>query len=400
MKMKKVNRVPLVVLVVSASILVITFMAVFLGGCSNSVTNQGPEDSIPFFALIPRTGSVIEAYLNYWDVADGKVVKTDKVVYTIPILPPITSTTDKAIKAQNFYNEDHRYSPVYWDGSSTLILPSFYQPTASVYERTEVWNLVKITGRSTGLGTTLSVFGKDVEMLAVPDEKSGDYRRYLVKLWDGKEYVEKELNLNYTVPGTNYKPLYPLAVANSEDKLYILVCGQFNPETGLDLFLCTVDKATWTLQWKKIDVKKEAGLSVGNPPYTTNTIYFDGSFYLPCSCYCDTAAKVGIGKLTCDRWDVNIPEQFTPKFSEEFSQFISTPLPSVLGSYENYVIFEKRSDLESYIFAIDRVGEIASVMHLTYDDGNVEILNKDGKVLSKASLGQDVSFVFPKPNEE
>lgn len=63
--MKKVNSVPLVVLVVSASILVITFVALSLGGCSNSVTDQGLEDSIPFFGLIPRTWSVMEAYINY-----------------------------------------------------------------------------------------------------------------------------------------------------------------------------------------------------------------------------------------------------------------------------------------------------------------------------------------------
>jgi len=38
----------------------------------------------------------------------------------------------------------------------------------------------------------------------------------------------------------------------------------------------------------------------------------------------------------------------------------------------------------------------ASVIQLTYDDGNVEILNEDGKVLSKASLGQGASLMFPK----
>jgi len=55
-----------------------------------------------------------------------------------------------------------------------------------------------------------------------------------------------------------------------------------------------------------------------------------------------------------------------------------------------------RSDLGGYIFAIDRVGAAASVIQLTYDDGNVEILNEDGKVLSKASLGQGASLMFPK----
>jgi len=52
--------------------------------------------------------------------------------------------------------------------------------------------------------------------------------------------------------------------------------------------------------------------------------------------------------------------------------------------------------LGGYIFAIDRVGAAASVIQLTYDDGNVEILNEDVKVLSKASLGQGASLMFPK----
>jgi len=37
---------------------------------------------------------------------------------------------------------------------------------------TKALSLVQITGRSAGLGTTLSIFGKDVEMLRVLDEES------------------------------------------------------------------------------------------------------------------------------------------------------------------------------------------------------------------------------------
>jgi len=62
----------------------------------------------------------MEAYLHYWDVAHGKVVKTDKVVYSASVLPPITSATDM----------------------------------------TEALSLVQITGRSAGLGTTLSILEK------------------------------------------------------------------------------------------------------------------------------------------------------------------------------------------------------------------------------------------------
>jgi len=69
---------------------------------------------------------------HYWDVAHGKVVKTDKVVCSAPVLPPITSATNM----------------------------------------TKAFSLVQITGGLAGLGKTLSIFGKDVEMLRVLDEKS------------------------------------------------------------------------------------------------------------------------------------------------------------------------------------------------------------------------------------
>jgi len=52
--------------------------------------------------------------------------------------------------------------------------------------------------------------------------------------------------------------------------------------------------------------------------------------------------------------------------------------------------------LGGYIFAIDGVRAAASGIQLTYDDGNVEILNEDGKVFYKASLGQGASLMFPK----
>lgn len=99
---------------------------------SDSVIDQGLEGSSPFFGLASRTWSVMEAYLHYWDVAHGKVVKTDKVVCSAPVLPPITSATNM----------------------------------------TKAFSLVQITGGLAGLGKTLSIFGKDVEMLRVLDEKS------------------------------------------------------------------------------------------------------------------------------------------------------------------------------------------------------------------------------------
>ncbi len=71
-----------------------------------------------------------------------------------------------------------------------------------------------------------------------------------------------------------------------------------------------------------------------------------------------------------------------PKSSEEVLKFAS-----------NFFAFLY---LEGYIFAIDGVRVAASGIQLTYDDGNVEILNEDWKVFSKASLGQGAQLMLPK----
>jgi len=57
---------------------------------------------------------------------------------------------------------------VFYIIDSASVLP----PITSATDMTEALSLVQITGRSAGLGTTLSIFGKDVEMLRVLDEKS------------------------------------------------------------------------------------------------------------------------------------------------------------------------------------------------------------------------------------
>ena len=49
---------------------------------------------------------------------------------------------------------------------------------------------------------------------------------------------------------------------------------------------------------------------------------------------------------------------------------------------------------------INENGEAAGVMHLTYENGNLETLDKDGNILSKIILGENSSFAFPKSNGE
>lgn len=373
---------------ITVLVLVVFLVSTSLLGC-NKTSIKVPENSIPFFAIITNSDSNKVAYLSYWNLTNGKITKTDKIVYTVSPFPP---PTDKANMAVAFYGDSFGYGPVYWNGKDVLILPSFFQSSVNLYNHTEILSIVDITGQPDGLGTPLSMFGKDVEMIRITNEKAGDYR-YTVKLWNGKEYIEKELDLNYIFSDTNYKTGYPIAIDNEETKLNILVCGGYNPRTGMDLFLCTVDKKDWTTKWSKISVNEDAHLSPSNPPLPSNSIYFDGSFYLPAGC-CIVGAKVDIDTLICSEWKVKLPPNLFPKASNEEGPI----LHHYLGSYNDMIIIQKNSVKDCYIYLINENGEAAGVMHLTYENGNLETLDKDGNILSKIILGENSSLVFPKPN--
>jgi len=406
-------------------ILIVFIVNTFLIGCRNTTSIRVPDQSIPFLTLAPdnANGEIIKkAILNFWDLRNGRIIKTDKFIYTV--IP----TTD--IKSeQAFYEDPNGDRPLYWDGKDCIILPWFFKSATNLYKRTETISEVPKVGK--GLqNLTRVIFGKDVEMVRIPTGDNHDYK-YTVKLWDGEKYIEKELNLNYEFQDTNSQPSYPVAIGNDETNLNILVSGGYNPQTGMDLFLCTVDKKAeppssemyplkglflctvdkkdWTSKWYKISVENDAGIGPSNPPFSSNSIYFDGSFYLPSGC-CGIA-KVDIKECTC-----SVSKELKEILSylkmnvlpaaseEEFARDIS-----IAGSYEDILLLNISISLISgqseYICAI-RNGELLGIIHIGGEvikngsimvkEKNVDVMDKTSKIISNSSFDKDVFIVFPR----
>jgi len=356
-------------------ILVVFVISTTLLGCGKTT-----DQSIPFLTLVPDNAngeSIKKAILNFWDLKNGNIIKTDKVIYTV------TQTTDMKSEQATYedYNGDR---PLYWDGKDCIILPSFFKSVTNLYKRTETISEVPKVGE--GLQSlTRVIFGKDIEMVRIPTGNSRDYK-YTVKLWDGEKYIEKELNLNYEFQDTNSQPSYPVAIGNDETNLNILVSGGYNPQTGIDLFLCTVDKKDWTSKWYKISVEEDAGIGPSNLPDCGNTIYLNGSFYIGGG----YVTKVDIEKLTCKKWK-NITA-FKP--SEEDIAYGT----SILGSFNDMIIVQfivgRAIGTKRYICSFDKNGEVLGVMHLI--NGNVDVMDKDGNVLSNTTLDENSSIIFPR----
>jgi len=373
-------------------VLAIFVVSTSLTGCRRATSNRVPDQSIPFLTLVPESvssESIKKAILNFWDLKNGKIVKTDKVIYTVA--PSIDIISEQA--SYENYNGDR---PLYWDGKDCIILPSFFKSVTNLYKRTETISEVPKVGK--GLQSlTRVIFGKDVEMVRIPTGNSRDYK-YTVKLWDGEKYIEKELSLNYN---QDVNSSYPIAIGNDGDELNILVSGGYNPQTGMDMFLCTVNKKDWTNKWYKISVEDDARLGPSNPPNCSNSIYFSGNFYVPSSC-CSIAAEIDTKKLTCSMWKKALPSKFEIKPNEEDLGYTT----SILGSSNDMIIVQDAvfravlkgsgDEDERYICSFDKNGEVLGAMHLI--NGKVDVMDKDGNVLSSTTLNKNSSLIFPKMN--
>ncbi len=362
-------------------ILVVFVVSTSLIGCRNTTSIRVPDQSIPFLILVPETvngENVKKAILNFWDLKNGKIIKTDKVIYTVA--PSIDIISEQA--SYKNYNGDR---PLYWDGKDCIILPSFFKSVTNLYKRTETISEVLKVGK--GLQSlTRVIFGKDVEMVRIPTGDNHDYK-YTVKLWDGEKYIEKELNLNYEFQDTNSQPSSPVAIDNDGTNLNILVSGGYNPQTGMDLFLCTVDIEMWTSKWHKISVEEDTGIGPNKPPNCSNSVYFNGSFYVPSGCC--SVAKVDTKELICKKWK----KITTSKPSEEDIAYGT----SILGSFKDMIIVQftvlRAIGTKRYISVFkneERVGMIYLV------NGNVNVMDKDGNILSNATLNENSSIIFPR----
>ena len=66
--------------------LVVFIVSTSLAGCGRETSIRVPDQSIPFLTLVPDNAnneSIKKAILNFWDLKNGKIIKTDKVIYTV-----------------------------------------------------------------------------------------------------------------------------------------------------------------------------------------------------------------------------------------------------------------------------------------------------------------------------
>lgn len=353
---------------ITSIVLAVCFVGVFLTGCNKTSRIETPEESIPFLTLAHGENGSVDAQLGFWDLKKGTVVSTGKTIYSAASDSTATSSTIE-------------YSPLYWDGRDSIILPENFRISAPQYKNAEV---VSPEG--------MIVFGDKVEILRIPTSDKQVYT-YTAKLWNGEKYTERELDLQNAELGT----AYAIAVDSTDSELCVLVCGGYNAQTGIELFLCTVDKDSWTSKWSRVTFEGATAVSIGNPPMPFNSVFFDGDFYVPSGC-CDSAT-ISTRDLMCrvDNKLSEVKKNLMPPVSQDE---VSARPTSILGSYNGILVVgytvPSAKDSEQYICALKNGEELLSTIHIK--GTKLEVMDKDGNILSRMTLDPSSSLVFPKVN--
>ncbi len=341
-----------------------------------NVGNVISEDSIPFLVFKTAAGSEIKAYLNYWDLQNGKIISTGKVVYSIPPAPYLVPVENWAF-------------PLSWDGDSYMILPETAKVIMSIYQKMEKIDV--------SVGSSPKLFGNNLIMIKLTEENDG-YFHYLIKIWNGEQYVEKEMHFTSVVKGldgTKYSVTdygRPVAVYNDGYNINVLISYSLPAKPSLleiKLLLYTWNINSEKGIWHTIFIEEGAGPTPSSPIDTNYVLSIDNKFY--CQAGWSGLQLVDIKNYSCKL------EESIMKFKKYL--FPSAPYGKILvsetfalGLYNDIKIIGIEDD---YICAIKNNNIIGILVRR---ENSIQVMDADKKVISEFLIKDSARLKFPNVN--
>ena len=333
------------------------------------------EDFIPFLVFKTVADSEIKAYLNYWDLQNGEIISTGKVVYSVPPAPYLVPIENWAF-------------PLSWDGDSYMILPGTAKVIMSIYKEME-----KI---GVSVGSSPKLFGNNLIMIKLTNKNDG-YFHYLIKIWDGEQYVEKEMQFTSVVKGldgTKYSVVdygHPVVVYNDGDNINVLISYSLPAKPSLleiKLLLYTWNINSEKGVWHNIFIEEGAGPTPSSPIDTNYVLSTDNKFY--CQAGWSGLQLVDIKNYSCKL------EESIMKFKKYL--FPSAPYGKILvsetfalGLYNDIKII----GIEDYICAIKN-NNIIGILVRT--ENSIQVMDADKKVISEFLIKDSTRLKFPNVN--
>ncbi len=343
-----------------------------------SIENAGnivSEEFIPFLVFKTDNGSEIKAYLNYWDLQSGEIVSTGKVIYSIPPAPYLMPVENWAY-------------PLSWDGESYIILPGTAKSIMSIYRRVEK---IDVSDESSP-----KLYGNNIIMIKLTDGNDG-YFHYLIKIWNGEQYIEKEMHFTSVakgLDGTEYSVVdygHPVAIYDDGDNINVLISYSLPAkpsllEIKLLLYIWNINSEKGV--WHTIFIEEGAGPTPSSPIDTNYVLSTDNRFYYQ-------AGWSGLQFVDIKSYSCKLEESIM-KFKKYL--FPSDPYGKILvsetfalGLYKDIKIIA----IENYICAVKN-NNIIGILVRTED--SIQVLDADKKVISEFLINDSVRLKFPNVN--
>jgi len=387
--------------------LILLVLFVSISGCNNEVEAPS-ESSIPFLTFsVNQKAGYVEAYLNYWDIANGKIIQTNKVLYIVTAQP---NRTDKP-GIWDWNMPVHYFGPpLSWDGQSYIYLSN------EVHEAKSIPNYFKIKMFDDPIDSAKFASGKIIkdydflsysENLQVQMKNVGGinylkekYSDFTYRVFDnnGKKLIEKEIQISLYNDIFNGGVDIGEACLYEKDKKEVKQLLLYYDSVGMGHFLiCTINLEKGTYEWNEVTGLKGCILYMNQ----SEVSIIEGKFYVPlCGCY--------IGVINADDYTCKLLDQQEIFKSLTFYKAAINcgGYPQILGEYKDFlflngwVAYDKEPEMPKnykhlWIAFNTKTQEITQILEWnSLEPQFIVVKDRSGKELSKVKtdkLVKDIS---------
>jgi len=369
----------IIFLIVSVCILSISLI-----GCSKPPKTPS-ENSIPFLTFSVNQNqkeNCVEAYLNYWDLANGKIIHIDNAFYRVNKGP---ARTDKPGYFDWGSVISYDALPLSWDGGSYIYLESNLHTPENIpdYFKVKMFNGSEGSYYSKNLQVELRDF-KNVNYLKMP------YGDFTFRIFDdyGKIVMEKNIKISL------YNDVFHGGNSGGETYFYekdskeVKGLYLYYDTKGGHLLICEINLEKGTYEWH--DVKDAEGCI---PNMNQLDVSIIGNNFIVPMCGC-SLGTVDADNYTCKFLD---QQDIFKSLSFYNSKIYCGGYPQIPGEYKDFLILNGTIDYgntgdgtlsENYrhlwIAYNTRSNDIAGILEWNHLEPQFFVVkDKNGKELSR-----------------
>lgn len=286
-------------------------------------------NTIPFLTFsYNEKEELIEVYLNYWNLNEGKIIETNKILYILKGYPRLDSSNKIPIWGDFVMFTG---KPLSWDGESYIYLSNYQHEVKNpLYFNIYMFNIGThiVSPFFYGITKDLLISGKNEK-----NYFDNPYASFTFTTFNGEKVIEKNINISlYNDVFHGAVPLGQAYLYNSEEKIVKALHLYYDNDGVGHFIICKIDLEKEKYEWHEVSNIK------GCIPFmdSMDISIIGKNFYVPlCGNY--------IGEINSEDYSFKIAISEKEllnslKFYNPLPSLISYPYPRILGEFRNFII--------------------------------------------------------------